>query len=514
MLQCSRRPNPIRICEKSVVWVRLCYGAERGERIMRQERAQAKPLRMPEMLLFASADLWGGGGQTVISVLYLVFLTNILGVGPGLAGTTLMLVKIWDAVIDPLLGVVQDNTRTRWGRRRPYLMFGGVALLMAMALLWLPVRFDSQVAQAAFIAASNIFYATVASALGIAYSSMSTEITDDYAQRNRVNVLRLVFSMASIAVCSLLPTMFFSMLSQGRISVGTFYAIVVGGFGIVFTVPIILAGIFCRERIAHPDEKASLNAKALASPLRLGAFRRLLAMYLTQSVTMDTVSAVIIYYGLYVVAGVNSTVFLGIFLAVQLLMFPILSRLMRTVSKTKLYRGGLPVAILGAIGIGLYPAQWPALGVYVLTGITALGFAGAMTLSWIIYPDVVDIGELADGKRSAGAYSATMTFIRQVSSAFTIFVIGNALSLSGFITPTDAVPDPAQPVATVWAIRLIIMLAFVLLGTNGWLAARRLRLSPALSERVKYFLCKQRQSDGALTPEEEAERDALISGFR
>ena len=144
---------------------------------MAEGNKKIPPLKLPEMLLFASADIWGGGGQTVISVLYLVFLTNVLGVNPGLAGTTLMLVKIWDAVIDPVLGVIGDNTRTRWGRRRPYLIFGGVVLLMAMALLWLPVRFDAPLAQAGFIAITNIFYATVASALGIAYSSMSAEIS-------------------------------------------------------------------------------------------------------------------------------------------------------------------------------------------------------------------------------------------------------------------------------------------------------------------------------------------------
>lgn len=473
-----------------------------------------KPLKWPEILAFASADIWGGGGQTVISVLYLVFLTNVLGVNPGLAGTTLMLVKIWDAVIDPFLGVIGDNTRTRWGRRRPYLIFGGAALLMAMALLWLPVRIDAPLAQAAFIAITNIFYATVASALGIAYSSMSTEITDDYTQRNRVNVTRLVFSMASTAVCSLLPVSFFGMLTKGTITVGAFYAIVVGGFGIVFTVPIVFAGLYCRERVAYANVKARFDLTEMAAPMKLKAYRRLLALYLTQSVTMDTVSAVIIYYGLYVVKGISSTVFLGIFLAMQLLMFPVLSRLMRTVSKTKLYRAGLPVAILGAAGIALYPAGGPAIGVYALTAVTALGFAGAMTLSWIIYPDIVDIGELNDGKRSAGAYSATMTFIRQVSSAFTIFVVGNALNWSGFITPTEAVPQPEQPSSTVWAIRLIILLTFAVLGSNGWLAARGLRISPAISGRIKALLTKLRSPDGALTPDEHAERDNLLNDFR
>ncbi len=496
------------------IWKALGISKESGGKNKEVLMANHREITKGERFLFASADIWGGGGQTVIAVLYLVFLTNVLGVRPALAGTTLMVVKIWDAVIDPFLGVISDNTRTKWGRRRPYLIFGGVGLLMAMALLWLPVRFGSELAQAAFIVISNIFYATVASTLGIAYSSMSTEITTDYVQRNKVNMTRLVFSMASTAVCSLLPTEFFTMLTEGRISVAAFYAIVVAGFGLVFTVPIILAGVFCKERVAYGDEKARFSLEELVRPLRLRAFRRLVALYITQAVTMDTVSAVVIYYGLYVVPGISSTIFLGIFLVMQLLVFPLLNRQVNRVSKTRLYRMGLPVSILGAVGIGLYPAAWPAFGVYGLTAVTAAGFAGAMTMSWIIYPDIVDIGELAEGRRSAGSFSATMTFIRQVSSAFTIFVIGNALELSGFITPTDAVPNPNQPLGTTWAIRLIILLAFVLLGGNGWLVAGRLKLSPAVSERVKYFLDRRRKGDAALDPGEQAEQDALIRSFQ
>ena len=229
---------------------------------------------------------------------------------------------------------------------------------------------------------------------------------------------------------------------------------------------------------------------------------------------MDTVSAIIIYYGLYVVSGISSTVFLGIFLVVQLMMFPVLSRLMRRISKTRLYRAGLPLAILGAVAISLYPSGWPAYGVYALAGLTALGFAGAISLSWIIYPDIVDIGELVEGKRSAGAYSATMTFIRQISTAFTMFIIGNALSLSGFVNPTEEVPHPAQPEATVWVIRLIILVVFVILGSNGWRAARKLKLSPEISEKVKRLLTLKRQADTRISQADQQEIDAIIAEYR
>lgn len=470
-----------------------------------------KKFSRQERFVFASADLWGGGGQTVISVLYLVFLTNILGVRPEVAGTTLMLAKIWDAVIDPFLGVMGDNTRTRWGRRRPYLMFGGIILLIAMALLWLPVQFEGQLAHAIYILLTNMFYATIASMLAIAYSSMSTEISTDFDELNKVNVTRLIFSMIATAVCTLLPTVFFRQLEQGQMDVRTFYLIIVFGFGLVFTIPIIIAGIYCRERAPYNDEKIEMTPDGLIRPLKTGVFRQMVALYLTQTVTLDTVSAIIIYYSLYVVIGLNTVIFLGLFLAIQIIMLPIFYRLIRTVSKTKLFRIGLPLAVLGAIGIGFYPANGPHVGVYVLTVLTALGYAGAMTLSWIIFPDVVDLGELVEGQRSTGSYSATMTFIRQISSAFTIFVIGNLIGFTGFITPTDQLPSPEQPAATVWAIRLIFVFAFIFFGALGWIVAGKMRLTPEKSKRVKYFLSKR---DEPLTEDEALEKRQLIDEYR
>lgn len=91
-----------------------------------------------EKLIFCAGDLSGGGGQSIASVLYLIFLTNIVGLNPGWAGTVLMLSKMWDAVSAPLMGMISDNTRSPMGRRRPYILAGGILLLPAMALMGIP----------------------------------------------------------------------------------------------------------------------------------------------------------------------------------------------------------------------------------------------------------------------------------------------------------------------------------------------------------------------------------------
>ena len=93
----------------------------------------------PERIVFAAGDIFGGGGAALISVLYLFYLTDVIGIPPGYAGLALLIPKIWDAINDPLMGALSDNARTRWGRRRPFIAVGGSLLAFAMAAIWAPI---------------------------------------------------------------------------------------------------------------------------------------------------------------------------------------------------------------------------------------------------------------------------------------------------------------------------------------------------------------------------------------
>lgn len=461
-------------------------------------------LKTPELLLFAWADVYGGGGGALISVLYLVFLTNILGINPAWAGAVVMISKIWDAVSDPLMGLVSDNTRSRFGRRKPYIFGGGILLVLSMALLWLPVRFEQNFARTAYVTFAYLFYCTVATIICVPYSSMSAEITADFKRRNQVNMTRLIFSLVSTALCTLLPSALFARLNSGTLSLWAFYSIITLGFGLFFALPQILTGLFVRERVSGSGI-SRFSPSVFIKPLTVRAFRKLLYLYLAQAITLDVVSAVIIYYALYVIPGLSSTVFLGVFLGMQILLFPVLNKLVNRIGKTRLYRFGLPLSIAAAAATAFYPAGSSPMGIYVLTGFIALGFAGAQIMSWIIFPDVVDLGDLSLGRRITGSFSGAMTFTRKASSAIAIFAVGGVLGLTGFVSGGQSV----QPAATVLSLRLIILLSFTVLMGSAWFVARSFRLNPELSRRVRYFLDKR--ENGGLEQLDEQERAELAA---
>jgi GPH family glycoside/pentoside/hexuronide:cation symporter/oligogalacturonide transporter len=190
---------------------------------------------------------------------------------------------------------------------------------------------------------------------------------------------------------------------------------------------------------------------------------------------------------LYVAKG-SSTVFLGIFIGVQLLMFPIINKLVNTVDKKKIYYFGLPLALVAFLGVGIYPSGWPVIGAYILTGFTAIGFAGAQLISWIIFPDAVDVGELKFGERATGSYSGIMTFIRKTASAIAIQIFGIMLAVSGYIKATEEVPLPDQPSSAILGIRIAMVGSFVILMAIGFLVGKKYVLTNEFSFKVRELL--------------------------
>jgi len=468
-----------------------------------------REVSIKEKLIFASADFFGGGGQTLVAVLYMMFLTNIIGINAAWAGTVIMISKMWDAVSDPIMGVISDNTRSKFGRRKPYIFMGGIMLIISMALLWYPVTFSTQVGLVIYVTATYLLYSTVSTVIAVPYSSLSTEVSTNYEETNKLNLLRLAFSLVSTAICTLAPTFLYEgLLLTGKITIMQFYLTIVLCFGLFFMIPLLLTGIFVKERVKYGDEKSTFSLKQFVKPLKVKAFRQLLGLYLCQSTNLDIVSAIALYYALYVVAGMSATVFLASFLVVQLVMLPILNKLVSKVPKPKLYYFGLPLSLVSAVLIGIYPSTWSPTYLYLLTALMAVGFAGAQTMSWIIFPDVVDIAQLGLGERISGSLSGAMTFIRKAASAIAIFIIGNALNLAGFIEKTEGQAAPVQPDSAIFGIRLILIFSWVVIMGAAFFLARRFKITPEISKKVKYLIAKE-----SLTEEEEKEKQEIIDEF-
>jgi GPH family glycoside/pentoside/hexuronide:cation symporter len=149
------------------------------------------PLSFRQKLGFGILDLAGNAIFTIVSFWLLNFLTDTLRLRPELAGTALLLGRVWDAVTDPLMGWISDRTRTRWGRRRPYLLAGGITTAASLVILFLPVHSSNQILLFFWAAGSYSLLCTASTVLLVPYFALTPELTKDYRERSVLNGFRM-----------------------------------------------------------------------------------------------------------------------------------------------------------------------------------------------------------------------------------------------------------------------------------------------------------------------------------
>ncbi len=123
--------------------------------------AITEKLPLKTKLIFGSGDIFGGASVNMVSLYYLIFLTDVVRIPPSLAGTVILISKIWDAFSDPLMGILTDRTRTRLGKRRPYFIAAAFSIFSASLLLWNPVAFESLTVRFFYVLLSYLLFNTV-----------------------------------------------------------------------------------------------------------------------------------------------------------------------------------------------------------------------------------------------------------------------------------------------------------------------------------------------------------------
>ena len=166
------------------------------------------PLR--EKIFYGMGGLMDGGGVALMSCVLLNYMTNSLGIAATVASTIMMASKAWDAVSDPLMGAISDNTRSKYGRRKPYMFFGGILIVVALCLLFLPLnRFDiSTGGKVAYMLVMYLFYNTISTITQVPYTSMSSDISPNFKERNNANTIKLIFTSAAAGIAYLVPLLF------------------------------------------------------------------------------------------------------------------------------------------------------------------------------------------------------------------------------------------------------------------------------------------------------------------
>ncbi len=497
-----------------------------------------EPVTLKEKIAYGAGALYDGGGASIASVIMLAFFDQGIGLGAFAAGLIILLAKVWDAISDPLCGVISDNLRTRIGRRRPFFILGGTLMYIAMGFLFAPIEgwalnggTGGYVGALIFAIIAYLFYCTVSTISQVPYMSFASEISASHKERNKANTVKLLFSMSGAAICYLIPSIVLESYLDpaGAVNSWGFWAIMTFGFGSLFGIPLILAGIFCKEKTPFdPRVKATFSLKGYTDTLKVKSFRYHIIMYITAFMCMDIISALVIYYAQYCLAGVEASIFgitigdgkmssayiIAPLMVMVAVAYPIIYKLMNKFSKQVAFRTFLPLYIAGGIAMLFMNSNTPFWCVILVAAVMGIGFCGAQTMPWIIFPDTIDVAELKYGNRNSGAFSGVMTFSRKLVSAIAVFGVsiilgvtqGKEVTFQSLFEKGDYSSESSQ-----WAIRIMMAASVVVLISIALFFAFKYKVTDKKLERIHYFNQKARDNAlDTLTEEETAEREALI----
>ena len=379
-----------------------------------------------------------------------IFLTTVAGLPPGLAGTVLLIGKIWDAVNDPIIGVLSDRTQSRWGRRHSWMLLGSIPFGLFFFLQWIVPPLGTQ-ALFWYYVVVGILFNTAFTAINLPYSALTPELTQDYNERTSLTSFRFAFSIAgSILALGL------GLVSSQVINNGVHQYLALGGICALLSVlPLYWCVWGTEERFSAESTESIPFLEQLKIALSNRPFLYVIGIYLCSWLAFQLTANII---PLYVVSWMQVDAYFLVALIVQavaIVMLFVWSAVSKRVGKRAVYFMGMTLWIL-AQG-GLFFLQPDQIGwLYVLCVMAGVGVATAYLIPWSMLPDVIELDELKTGKRREGIFYAFMVLLQKMGLALSLFLVGQVLEFAGFISSVSGEATPEQPASALLAIRVAI----------------------------------------------------------
>lgn len=442
---------------------------------------------------------WGTSAATTArNAFWFVFLTNVVGIGPGLAGTVVLVGRIWDSINDPLVGMLSDRLQTRWGRRRPFLLFGAVPFGLTFFLLFFVPNFARNGALAIYYSIVYLLFDTIYTIVNVPYSALTPELSEDYDERSNLAGWRMGVSIFAALVTGgtfklLAEHVFAVWFGGGTEGIRAGYALAAGIWGVTMVIPLWLLARHIEEPERPPDEDPLRPLQTFREvfsnrPFRLGA-----TIYLLSFATVDIILVVFIRFLVdYVrVRPGFDNLLLAIVLGIAFLSMPVVVQLMRRYGKRNTYIGSMFIMAVVLLIISQVPpgGQNMMIGAAVIAG---MGFGAAQAVPWAIVADVVEADELKTGKRREGIYAGYLVFFRKLASAFAIFVVGQVLYFTGFISSTTGSVYIEQPESALWALRVFVGVIPAIMLFFSIMVAWRYPLDKESYQEIQRKLAKKR----------------------
>jgi GPH family glycoside/pentoside/hexuronide:cation symporter len=399
---------------------------------------------------YGLADLGFGLIGSMLQFFLLFYYTDVAGIDPAIAGTALMVGKLtWDAVNDPLFGYISDRTRSRFGRRRIFMLIGAVPLGLA---IWLMYSLPKDLTGAAAFFGVLLTFWLVDSFQTLAtvpYFSLTPELTRDYNERASLTSIRMVFSVFGYILGAASTTVLAGLFRSSGLDLQQAWSATGAVFGAIVMTTTLVTTFSIKERPELAGEPSKIPAiKAVLTVFKNKPFIILMIAFILSNFSFTVLTALVPYFITYQLdmGGMVSIVLLVMLVMIGAFVVP--ARLVSDrINKGPTYALGLFIASLAMISCFFLP-RGESLFIFVVAVVAGIGFSTQWVCPWSMLPDVVEYDEKMTGERREGIYYGMWAFLTKFTGALGVAVSGWALSLYGYV------PNVEQTTHALFGIRL------------------------------------------------------------
>ena len=394
------------------------------------------PIRLPRRTIatYAIGSIGTGGFSTLPGLVLVYYLTDTLGVAALAAGALVTVAKVWDVIIDPVIGARSDHSLLHTGSRRRFMVLGAVLLPLFFILTFAVPAGTSPLLAGVWVFLAFVLAATSFSLFQVPYIALPAELSDNYDERTRLLTWRVVvltfaillFGAGGPALRSLgggktfLGYLLMAVVAGLAIGVGLYLSSFVARKGVVAAT--IVKAVSIRENYA-----AGFRALKRSQP-----FRALLLTFLLQGLATGLMLAGAQYVATWVLASEDAVTFLFIALiAPALLTAPLWGVIANRIGKERGFTWAsvlFGVAALSLLGLLWAPGDW----VYLPVALAGAGYAGMQSLPMAMLPDVISHDAATHGDGQAGVFGGMWTAGETTGMALGATVLTIVLAIAGY----------------------------------------------------------------------------------
>ncbi len=377
----------------------------------------------------------------------LFFYTDVYGISAAAAGTLMMVARFWDMAIDPIIGVISDRTKTRWGKFRPYILFGAIPYAVLAILTFTTPNFG-EVGKIIYAGATYVLLMTAYAMINLPYSALGAVMTDDTYERAGLNTYRFIAGFIGQFVVTGLALTLAQYFGHGDKAQGFQYTLFLfAGLSLVF---FLITFQTTKERVQPPKEQKNSLKADFKNLFKNQAWVILAVVGIVSFVMFAMQNAAIAYYFKYYLGKEENVQLFNVIGTVALIVaLPLSKPLAKRFGNRNVFIGSSLISGLFFMLIYL-PGVTHLTTIYVFNIIAKMAYAPAVPLLWTMIADSADYGEWKTGRRSTGLYFSAAVFAQKAGWGIGAAIAGWILSISQFV------PNVEQTDTAITGIKLLV----------------------------------------------------------